>query len=100
MKHQYHFESLNVWREATQTKTLIADIDRIVQILNADIAAEEEQAGIFDCSRPEYPVLARALAARRDNLKETIAALEQRLELTRALDLGPHPSSTARPFRK
>ena len=100
MKHQYHFESLIVWREATQTKTLIADIDRIVQILNADIAAEEEQAGIFDCSRPEYPVLARALAARRNNLKETIAALEQRLALTRALDLGPHPSSTARPFRK
>jgi hypothetical protein len=100
MKHQYHFESLNVWRETTQTKGLIADIDRIVQILNSDIASEEEQAGIFDCSRPEYPVLARALAARRDNLKDTIAALEQRLELTGALDSGPHPSSTARPFRK
>jgi hypothetical protein len=94
MKHQYHFESLNVWREATQTKTLIADIDRIVQILNADIAAEEEQAGIFDCSRPEYPALARAQATRRDNLKDTIAALEQRLELTRA----PDPSSAHRPY--
>jgi hypothetical protein len=92
------FESLNVWRETTQLKGLIADIDRIVQILNSDIASEEGQAGIFDCSRPEYPVLARALAARRNNLKHTMAALEQRLGLTRALDSGPHPSGTARPF--
>ena len=52
---------------------------RIVQILNGDIAAEEEQAGIFDLFHPEYPMLARAIAARRDNLTDTIAALEQRL---------------------
>jgi hypothetical protein len=100
MKHQYHFESLNVSRETAQTKGLIADIDRIVQILNSDIASEEEQAGIFDCSRPEYPILARSLTARRNNLRDTMAALEQRLELTRALDSEPHPSSTAHPSRK
>ena len=79
MKHQYHFESLNVWRETTQTKGLIADIDRIVQILNSDIASEEEQAHVFERSKPEYPMLARTLAARRDNLRATIAALERRL---------------------
>ena len=32
-----------------------------------------------DRSDPAYPILARALAARRDNLWDTIAALEQRL---------------------
>ena len=79
MKHQYHFETTTS-REAAQTRTLIADLDRIVQILNSEIAAEEEQAGVFDCFQAEYPMHVRALAARRDNLTETIAALERRLE--------------------
>ena len=96
MKHQYHFESVNVWRETAQTKALIADLDRIVQILNTDIATEEEQARVFDRSRPEYPVLARALVARRDNLMDTIAALEQRLALTRKLASNRLPSSAPR----
>jgi hypothetical protein len=61
-----------------QTKALIADLDRIVQILNFDIAAEDEQAAVFDHRRPEYPVLATALTSRRDNLLDTVAALQQR----------------------
>lgn len=64
---------------------MIADLDRIVRILNSDIAAEEEQAQIFERSNPERPMLARMLAARRDNLAATIAALERRLvEIYRA----------------
>ena len=78
MKHQRHFETA-ASREAAQTRTLIADLDRIVQILNSDIAAEEGRAGVSDCFQAEYPMHARGLAARRDNLKDTIAALEQRL---------------------
>jgi hypothetical protein len=80
MKHKRHIEaSTTALREARQTRTLIADIDRIVQILNIDIAAEEEQAWAFDPTLAEYPMLARTLTARRDNLRATIAALEQRL---------------------
>jgi hypothetical protein len=79
MKHQYHFGSATPAREALQTKHLIADINRVVQILDSDIAAEEEQARVFDRSRFDYPILARTLVARRDNLLGTIAALEQRL---------------------
>lgn len=78
MKHQRHFET-TASREAAQTRTLIADLDRIVQILNSEIAAEEKQAGVFDHLQAEYPMHARELAARRDNLADTIAALEQRL---------------------
>jgi hypothetical protein len=79
MKHQRHFGSATLPRELAQTRSLVADIDRIVQILDSDIAAEEEEARVFDPSQAEYPILARTLAARRDNLKETIAALERRL---------------------
>jgi hypothetical protein len=79
MKHQRHFEYGSRSREALQARSLIADIDRVVQILDSDIAAEEEKAGVFNRSQAEYPMLARTLAARRDNLKGTIAALEKRL---------------------
>jgi hypothetical protein len=79
MKHQRHFDYGNRSREALQTRSLIADIDRVVQIIDSDIAAEEEKAGIFNQSQAEYPMLARTLTARRDNLKGTIAALEKRL---------------------
>jgi septation ring formation regulator EzrA len=79
MKHRRHFEHGNRSREALQTRSLIADIDRVVQIIDSDIAAEEENASVFDKSQAEYPMLARTLAARRDNLRGTIAALEKRL---------------------
>jgi hypothetical protein len=79
MKHQRHFESSTVPRKALQIGELIADIDRVIRILNSDIAIEEEQAKVFDRSQPEYPILARTLAARRDNLRATITALERRL---------------------
>jgi hypothetical protein len=79
MKPKLHFGSATPAREALQTKVLIADISRIVQILDSDIAAEEKQARVFDRSQVEYPMLARTMAARRDNLLNTIGALEQQL---------------------
>jgi hypothetical protein len=97
MKHQRHFESSTASREAVQTRVLIVDLDRIVQIVNGDIAAEEEQAGIFDLFHPEYPMLARALAARRDNLTDTIAALEQRLQRSKNPSSSYLRSSVHRP---
>jgi len=82
MKTQRYFEmeSENVRREVAQIRTLIVDLDRVVQILASDIATEEERSRVFDRADPAYSILARTLAARRDNLKITIAALEQRLE--------------------
>jgi hypothetical protein len=71
-------------REVLQRKVIliwrmIADIDRQVRLLDCDIATEEERSGISDRSDPAYPILARMPAARRDNLKNTISALEQQL---------------------
>ena len=88
MKQQRHFGSATPARDALQTKELIADINRVVQILDSDIAAEEEQVSIFDRSRVDYPILARTLVARRDNLLGTIAALEQRLVNLPAVQAG------------
>jgi septation ring formation regulator EzrA len=86
MKHQRHFERASdvALREAAQISTMISDLDRLVQLLDCDIATEEERARISDRSDRVYPILARTLAARRDNLRDTIAALEQRLTTIKA----------------
>ena len=65
--------------EALKTHRLIADIRRVVDILNDGIAEEEARTGITDRREPGYPMRARALVARRDNLESTIASLQQRV---------------------
>jgi len=80
MIHQRHFDTSQVaQREAIQIWEMIVDFDRYVQLLNCDITTEEQRTGISDRSDAAYPILARMLATRRDNLKDTITALERRL---------------------
>jgi hypothetical protein len=79
MNMQRHFgSSATAQREGT-IRTLMDDLDRTMQLIEYDIAAEEQRAGIFDRADPMYPCLARALATRRDNLMVTVAALSQQL---------------------
>ena len=59
-----------------QIATLIGNLSRSVELLTVDIEHEETQAGVRDLADPAYPVLARSLRARRENIKETIALLE------------------------
>ncbi len=66
MKQQVRFKRAAADREATQTRTLIADLYRIIAILDADIAAEEEQVGVVDLTRPEYPILLRVTVLNSD----------------------------------
>jgi hypothetical protein len=81
MKRQRHFERARgvASREVAQISTLISDLDRVIRALDCDIATEEERTQVSDPFHAAYPILAKTLAARRDNLKDTIAALERRL---------------------
>jgi hypothetical protein len=89
MRHQRHFDTSEAaQREAVKIRKMIGDLDRIVQLLNCDITTEEERARIFDRSDAAYPILARVLAARRDNLRDTITSLEKRLS---TLDQAAEP---------
>jgi hypothetical protein len=58
---------------------MIADLNRAVKFLDFDIAAEEARLQIYDQANADYPMLARTIAARRENLKVTISVLEARL---------------------
>lgn len=65
-------------REVAVISKILADLVRTVELIESEIAAEEERTGVSDRSDAKYSILARTLTERRDNLKMTIAALEQR----------------------
>ncbi|MEH2495515.1 hypothetical protein V1294_001994 [Bradyrhizobium sp. AZCC 1678] len=58
-----------------QIATLIESLSRSVELLTVDIEHEETRAGVRDLSEPTYPVLARSLRSRRDNIRATLASL-------------------------
>ncbi|RXT36665.1 hypothetical protein [Bradyrhizobium betae] len=59
---------------------LISDLQWRIQMLEADIAEEERRSGSADPGSPTYSMLALTLRARRDNLRNSIAMLEGRVE--------------------
>jgi hypothetical protein len=69
-------------RTTMKLQMLIADLSRQVQLLNYDLHEEEKRTGSFDASDIAYPMLAKNLRARRDNLRVTIALLESQLAAT------------------
>jgi hypothetical protein len=73
---------LNHPRSAMKLQALIADLRWRVQLLDCDIKDEEKRTGISNVSNSAYPILARNLRTRRDNLLATITMLECRLAET------------------
>jgi hypothetical protein len=59
-----------------QIATLIGDLWRSVEVLSDDTEYEELRAGVHNVADPAYPVLARSLRTRRENIGTTIAMLE------------------------
>ena len=60
-----------------QIVTLIGELSQSVDILTAEIQHEEARAGINNLANPAYPVLARSLRKRRENIGATIASLQR-----------------------
>jgi hypothetical protein len=79
MKQQHHFDPSPSSRELARISALISDLNRAVRYLDNDIASEEERARASKRLDPILLTLVGTLVVRRDNLKDTIGALEQRL---------------------
>jgi hypothetical protein len=96
MKHhhrQFGTESGIASREAAEhIRMLITDLSHTVQILDAEIAAEEERPRGQDVSDVDYSVLTRMSGTRRRNLMVTIASLEDRLGCIEHLQSREHPT--------
>ncbi|MGF6433907.1 MULTISPECIES: hypothetical protein [Bradyrhizobium] len=78
MHHRFETARGHGGRESTVGK-MLSDLILACQQIEADIATEEQRAGIYDRSDARYPILARSLNERYANLKRTIATLEQRV---------------------
>ena len=71
-------------RRVRQIEMMVAEFTRMIADLDREIATEERRAGISDPSHFAYPTYARAAAARRDNLKSSIAELSTQIEDAKA----------------
>jgi hypothetical protein len=67
-------------REIITIQSTIAWLCEAVSIVESNIAGEFEKSWIKDPKHFLFPIAARALTARRDNLKSTIESLMVRLE--------------------
>ena len=81
MKHERHFETSAVRdnKQRDGLTALLENLRHIVGALESSIQNEEHRTGKHDPSHSDYPIAASTMAQRRDNLKTTIAVLEQRL---------------------
>jgi hypothetical protein len=69
-------------RASMKLRALVADLQSQVQFLDANIRDEEQRTGISDVANVAYPILAKNLRGRRDNLLATIRVLESHLAET------------------
>ena len=69
----------NDLRATMKLRALVADLQMRIEVLDTDIHNEEQRTGVFDVDNVAYPILARTLRARRDNLLATIRVLESHL---------------------
>ena len=61
-------------------ETMTAELQQMVVDLNRQIEVEQERAGVDDVNHYAYPTFAKAAIQRRDNLNNSIAELEIKLE--------------------
>ena len=76
--------------EVDERRQIVADIEammgelqQMVIDLERQIEVEQEKAGVSDVNHFAYPTFAKAAIARRDNLKNSCAELEAKLEEAR-----------------
>jgi hypothetical protein len=87
MNFQPRFETV---RETAVISKILADLAHTVQLIEYEIATQEERASVSDRSDIRYPMLASALIERSNNLEVTIDALKKRLA-----EHEPHEQATA-----
>jgi flagellar export protein FliJ len=67
-------------RRVMQIKATIAEFESMAASLDHEIRVEQERVGICDPTHFAYPTYAKALLARRDNLKRSMDELKSQLE--------------------
>jgi hypothetical protein len=80
MQNPVHFDTPTVAsREAKRSQlanSLVFELQQKAALLQAALAYEESRATARDPADPQYPMLARSLRSRFDNLQKTISSLK------------------------
>jgi hypothetical protein len=76
---QNEFQIDTAKRRVGQIEAMIADLNRVANLLDDEIRAEQSRTGIQDPDHFAYPTYAKATIARRDNLKRSIDVLKDML---------------------
>jgi hypothetical protein len=66
-------------REAVQIRSTIASVNRTIAVIESSITAVLDRSHVTDPRHYAFPISARTMIARRDNLKTTIATLSDQL---------------------
>jgi hypothetical protein len=88
MKVQHQIDSPSATTSREVATTILVDLDETIEQLTREIASEEKRVRIFDVNAPTYPILAKSLVARRDNLRLTAAALVKWLRMIDPPNIG------------
>ena len=80
MRNPVQFDTPTVAsREAKRSQlanSLVFELQQKAALLQAALAHEESRATVRDPADPQYPMLARTLRSRIDNLQKTISSLK------------------------
>ena len=66
-------------RQLAQIQAMIDDFNRMIEDLDAQVAAEQDRTGIADVSHFAYSTFAKAAIERRNNLLTSISELQKQL---------------------
>ena len=67
-------------RQVGQIELMVTEFEGMIRDLDAQIAVEEEKAGISDIAHFAYPTFAKAAIQRKENLQVSIDDLNEQLE--------------------
>ena len=76
-------------RQARTLQAMIVEVDHSIMALDRSIEIEQELSKVNDRSHYAYPMTAKAMENRRDNLKITRDALAKRLASLTGSELNP-----------
>jgi hypothetical protein len=67
-------------QDSFQLQQMISDMRRFIAGLDTEITLEEDRVRVHDQSHYTYPITAKTMRTRRDNLMMTITALDGQLQ--------------------
>jgi hypothetical protein len=93
-------------RETAQIRSLIASLESAIASLDGSIGADLERSSIQDPRHYAFPISARTMITRRENLRGTVDALSERLAKVEqpkpptALENSSLPSQSQMTYRR